>query len=208
MKQDNFYWLDHVVLACPNLQEGMDYVAQKIGCKPTYGGKHQQFGTHNALLKIGNLTYFEILAPDPDNPKDHLRWMGVDLVKKPLITRFAVKSSTIDQHSHFLSEFSNNHGRIQEGRRKKANGELLTWELTMPLAEPKISSIPFLIDWKDSIHPVVGLESECSIASLNIFGHDMELQKLMENLGLPCKVCQGQDKIEITLNTPLGMVKF
>ncbi len=208
MNEDSFYWLDHIVLACPNLQAGMDYVEKITGCTPSYGGKHQQFGTHNALLKIGNLTYFEILAPDPDNPKDHKLWMGVELVEKPIITRFAIKSAAIKNQAKLLSNFSPNHGQVREGRREKKSGAILSWELTMPLPEPKIICIPFLIDWQDSIHPTAGMEDNCSIASFEIFSNDENLPSLLTNLEVPLVVNFGVEKITMSLNSPNGLVKF
>jgi len=208
MSQDNFSWLDHIVLACPDLQEGMDYVLENTDCDPSYGGKHQQFGTHNALLKIGNLTYLEILAPDPDNPKNDLRWMGVDLVKEPTITRLAIKSTEISTHARSLANFSPNHGHVQEGRRQKKSGELLTWELTMPPATPVATCVPFLIDWQDSIHPTIGLNDQCTIEDLQLFSPDPNFPDLLKNLKLPLTVNHGEERITLSLNTPKGLVKF
>ncbi len=208
MNQDKFSWLDHIVLACPNLQEGMEYVREKTGCDPSYGGKHLQFGTHNALLKIGNLTYLEILAPDPENLKDHPLWMGVELVEKPTITRFAVKSSAIENHARSLSNFSPNHGHTQQGRRQKKNGELLSWELSMPLAKPIIESIPFLIDWQDSIHPTSGMDSKCSVNTFEIFSKHEELDTLFTEMDIPLKVNHGEEQLAFSLNSPNGLVNF
>lgn len=208
MNQDHFSWLDHIVLASPNLQEGMDYVKEKVGCDPTYGGKHLQFGTHNALLKIGNLTYLEILAPDPENPKDHYRWMGVDLVDEPTITRFAIKTKSIDHHARLLSNFSPNHGRQQEGRRQKETGELLSWELTMPLPNPMVDSIPFLIDWQDSNHPAMNLENHCSIADFQLFSRKNGLQALFRQLDADFLVKYGEQRLMLSLNTPKGLVNI
>ena len=45
---------------------------------PVRGGKHALFGTHNKLLRLGDL-YLELIAIDPDAPKpERARWFALD----------------------------------------------------------------------------------------------------------------------------------
>jgi len=56
--------IDHIVLAVPNLEEGILWLEKKLGVRPAYGGQHLTEGTHNALLNLGNNCYLELLAID------------------------------------------------------------------------------------------------------------------------------------------------
>ena len=141
--------LDHIVYAVPNLEEAMNWFEAKAGIRPIFGGYHTTQGTQNALLKIGEKCYLELLAIDEENKEVTTpRWMGIDLITQPKITRWAIQSSNLQTDSKVLRTYNMEMGNITGGQRKKSDGKLLTWELTMPLAEPEVEVMPFLIDWQ------------------------------------------------------------
>lgn len=71
--------LDHLAIIAPNLEAGRAHVREILGVDMPFGGTHPQMGTHNCLMRIGDTTFLEIIAIDPDapNPK-HPRWFGLD----------------------------------------------------------------------------------------------------------------------------------
>lgn len=71
--------LDHIVIACADLNDGVDWVEQRLGARPIAGGQHVAMGTHNALLKLGARTYLEVIAIDPDGiTPSRARWFSLD----------------------------------------------------------------------------------------------------------------------------------
>ena len=71
--------LDHLVVAATTLADGIDFVAERTGAIPQPGGKHVAMGTHNALLRLGERVYLEIIAIDPEGTKPlRPRWFDLD----------------------------------------------------------------------------------------------------------------------------------
>lgn len=57
--------LDHLVVAAQTLEVGARYLEARLGVRLQPGGRHLAQGTHNLLLRLGEV-YLELIAPDPE----------------------------------------------------------------------------------------------------------------------------------------------
>ena len=61
--------IDHLIWFAPDLAAAERYFAQRMDAAPAFGGVHSGEGTYcNSLLSLGDASYLEILAGDPDQP--------------------------------------------------------------------------------------------------------------------------------------------
>lgn len=71
--------LDHLTVIAPNLAEGVSHVRACLDIDVPFGQSHEYMGTHNHLLQLGDMTYLEIVALDPDAERpDRARWFNLD----------------------------------------------------------------------------------------------------------------------------------
>ncbi len=205
------YKIDHIVWAVPNFEKGIEYFENLTGVTPTFGGYHKTLGTKNALVNLGDGIYFEILAIDEDSPIKPPRWMGIDLITKPTVTRWALKSSDLEKDSQVLKNYHSDLAEIKGGQRTLSSGDILKWQLTMPLAEPEIEVAPFLLNWSASAaHPTNNLPIECNLVEIQ-FSHPSpkSIRPLLKYFGFEKFLKKGdKEKISIKLKTPLGIVEI
>jgi len=176
--------IDHLVYAVPDLEKAVESLEKNYGITAVMGGQHLNQGTHNALVKIGEQSYLEIIAADPQNPNSpDSRWMGVDLIDGPQMTRWCVRSNKIEEDTQVIKSFKPELGEIIEGERLTKDDQLLKWTMSFPMARPVVELMPFLVDWSNSsVHPTDNLEQQCELKALKVhytpYGKIRDLMKV------------------------------
>ena len=200
--------IDHLVYIVSDLEQATSAFTEKFGLQPKIGGRHPDRGTHNALLKMDEDSYFELLAIDPQSQVPPPRWMGIDLANPPAITRWALNAGAkIVEKAALLSAIHGELGGIKEGQRKLSDGSFLNWSLTEPGHAPAVSVVPFLIDWKGGPHPSAGLNTPgISLLELRLFHPQPHLiNPILEGLGVSIQAEAGPtEKIEALIKGPGG----
>ncbi|MCF2589147.1 VOC family protein [Brevibacterium sp. UCMA 11752] len=153
---------DHLVIAVPNLAESVEQYHSILGVEAIPGGAHPGLGTANALLGLegvgtgaGRDIYLEILGPDPEQDPG-LAASRLAGITEPTVQRWAIHPADFDGLVTSAARSIEPHidlGEVHDMTRRTPEGTLLEWRLTRrtPLALGGIQ--PFLIDWKDSVHP-------------------------------------------------------
>ncbi|WP_373353493.1 VOC family protein [Pseudoroseicyclus sp. CXY001] len=135
--------LDHLVILCADLADGISHVAAALGVTPAPGGRHALFGTHNAVVSLGGGTYLEVLAPDPEAPvPERPRWFGLDLFEGP--PRLANWACAVDDLDAALdaAPFAGEPLDLARGA--------LRWRIAVPAdgALPMGGAFPTLLEWQ------------------------------------------------------------
>lgn len=152
--------IDHLVLAAPDLDAGVDLVASIVGVRAAPGGAHDGLGTHNALAAFDEGTYLEIIGIDPTQPEPaHPRAFGLRPDGDIRLVTYAVRPTdgeTLDDLADALRSAGAEIGPAIAMQRTRPDGVTIHWRLTLPVTgnEP---AVPFLIDWGDTPHPADGL---------------------------------------------------
>ncbi len=201
--------IDHLVYAVSDIAAVTQTLEKSLGIRPIVGGRHPQHGTRNALLNLGDQCYLEILAVDENNKDSQTpRWMGIDLIEGPTMTRWALKSSDLQSDITTLNHFGYGSQDISAGHRKTTSGALLKWQMILPRATPCVDVVPFMVDWSQSAqHPCQVLESGCKLEALTIYTERVrQLTDLCQALDIEVGIKAGSPKISAKISGPSGMV--
>jgi hypothetical protein len=203
--------VDHLVYATPDLQLGIDTAEKLFGVKATPGGQHPGLGTRNALIALGPATYFEIIGPDPAQPRPAGgRRFGIDELKAPRLLTWVAKGKSLDAFAADVKARGVDVGAVIPGSRQRPDGVVLSWRYTDPRTILADRLIPYFIDWGSSPHPSATAAKGVTLRSLRAEHPDVDrVQHMLTVLGLDLAVTHGPKPALIAMfDSPKGMVQL
>ena len=188
--------LDHLLLACSDLDQGIAFVEKHTGVRPVLGGVHPGRGTRNALLSLGRLHYLEVIAPDPAQtgtpttraaPLSTLRQLAA-----PVLVNWAVHTEDIAAIAERWRKAGVAFQGPTPGSRTRPGGKMLHWQ-TLNLADDRNGLLPFFIQWgADTVHPSVDAPEGCKLESFSVVSPDSSaLSAEFHKLGIDAQVEGG-----------------
>ena len=208
-RDDVLMAVDHLVLAAPDLDEGIAAVEAMTGVRASYGGSHPGLGTRNALLSLGPRVYLEIIAPDPaQSTWQSPRPFRVDEIQAPTLVTWAAKSGDVEGLVERTLPGGESLGTAQAGSRKRPDGVTLSWVLSVPTREVADGVVPFFIDWGDTPHPAASAPSGVTLIALRLLHPEPgRVRETLDILGIDAVVTHGARPALIAeLMTPNGAV--
>lgn len=205
--------LDHLVIAGATLAQVIDHVSELTGIAPRPGGQHVAMGTHNAVVRLGERLYLELIAIDPTLPRPaRPRWFDLDvdslqqsLGERPQLVGWAARTSNIERA---VAEALVAPGAVHAMSR----GDL-RWRITVPDdgSRPGGGVLPTLIQWDVERHPADGLPDDgASLVELAAAHPSPEtLRRALAASGLSdaLRVTYGTaPRLAAMLRTPRGLV--
>jgi hypothetical protein len=203
--------IDHLVWGGLDLEQEIERIEALTGVRAMLGGRHPGEGTRNALIRLGPISYLELIAPDPDQqPAPGPRWFGLDTLTAPRLVAWAVRSADLDRQTARARTSGVPLGEVRIGRRELSNGHVLAWRLTYPLGRDAVELVPFLIDWDDGPHPADATPRGVRLIDMKAEHPDPAvILDQLRRLGLDLRVLSGPVPALIaTLDTPRGRIEL
>jgi catechol 2,3-dioxygenase-like lactoylglutathione lyase family enzyme len=189
--------LDHLLLGCSDLDEGIAFVEGRTGVRPAMGGVHPGRGTRNALLSLGPLHYLEVIAPDPAQTEvPTIRAELPAMLKRlaaPTLVDWAVHTSDIVGVAERWKKAGVAFRGPTPGSRARPDGKMLRWQ-TLNITDDRNGLIPFFIQWgAETVHPSVDAPSGCMLESFSVVSPSSSaLSPEFRKLGVSVEVESGE----------------
>lgn len=204
--------IDHLVVACDDLDQGEAWLQSRLDVAPQAGGRHDAMGTHNRLLRLGPRTYLELIAIDPAAADPaRPRWFGLD---EPAVRERAARQPFL------LTWVASTDDLFEAVTRVPALGDVqaftrnaFAWRFALP-ADGRLNFdgvLPALIQW-DSAHPAPLLEDRgCMLQSLDLVHPDaaqvLQAFRALKLTG-PVDLSTGPVALKARVQTPHGLVEL
>jgi len=201
--------IDHIIWSTHDLAAACAEFADLTGVTPKFGGKHTDGLTQNALVRIGDRQYLEILSlQDGADLSDPWVKFCAESTKPRLMTYCLTPPTSISA----LADAAQNRGlaeaRVFQGGRTTPEGVELNWALCSPEDPAFGFFMPFFIDWGGEHHPADDAPGDLAIKSFDIAHHDAAgLNEHLKALGLmPVVKPADTASFALTLSTPKGLI--
>lgn len=152
-------FLDHLAVVCPDLEQGVQWLEAQLGVRPSPGGQHPRMATHNALLRLGDQLYLEVIAPQAEQPApSRPRWFALDDLQAHSVPHLAMWVLRTEGAAHIdaiAAKASEPLGPVQAMSRGERH-----WHITIPDdgTIPLDGAGPALIEWQPGpSHPAQNL---------------------------------------------------
>lgn len=198
--------IDHLAIACSDLDTGVEYASDLLGVAIAGGGKHAAFGTHNRLLSLGPNEYLEVIAVDPEAPPPaYARWFGLDdFSGPPRLTNWIVR---VDHMARAKQALGIDDAQVHELSRGQ-----FSWQMAVPTGGqmPFGGVLPAPIKWHGTAHPAAHLpESGCRLRALRLTHPSAENLRLRLNGLVDSRISTATAApagLCATIETPTGTV--
>jgi len=199
--------IDHLVYACPDLEQAVARFADLAGVHAAAGGQHPGLGTHNALLSLGERTYLEIIAPDPGQQTAATALpYGLGELAEPGLRGWAVAPADLDAAVRQSHAAGFDYGPVVTRERRTAGGEVIRWRMTTYPHDSAVAVAPFLIDWARTPHPAAAAPNGLALQELVICSPEpSQLARRLRVLGLDLQIEQAaRPALRAVLTGPHG----
>lgn len=192
--------LDHIGVVAASLEEGAEWVRDRVGAELVAGGRHAEMGTHNQLLSLGPGLYFEVIAIDPDAPPPgRPRWFGIDEFSgPPRLSVWMLRTPDLDAALETAAEDTGEPKEFARGDYR--------WRLAVPRDGrplPLDGVAPALIQWHGDLHPADALPpSGVSLTRLEV-SHPSRLADILPAVDR-VHYLTGAPGLRAVLGTPHG----
>jgi len=149
--------LDHLAIAAARLGEGIDFVEEALGVRMPLGGKHPGMNTHNAVMKLADGLYLEVIAIDPEAaPPVRSRWFGMD--DPALQARLSAEGPRIIAWVARTTDIAGSlrcAGTHDLGEPMPMSRGTLNWKIAVRAdgSQAMAGLLPTLIEWPPGVHP-------------------------------------------------------
>ena len=198
--------LDHLLWAGADLDAAVSELEARSGVRAVYGGSHPELGTRNALARLGDGAYLEVIAPDPSLAQGAFaeRLAGI---AAPELLMWAVR--TDDASAVVAQANASGYGAVVvEGSRSRPDGRVLRWKQIFVTGHGAGPLVPFFIEWLDAEHPSLDAPPGLALASFRIEGPlPHALRTVFAALGVRVAVRKApRERLVAELDTPKGRV--
>jgi hypothetical protein len=200
--------VDHLLWAGADLDVSVRALEDCAGVRATDGGSHPELGTHNALARLGERQFLEVLAPDPTLKAGPLAHQLAALRAPALLMWAAAGAGATATAAR--AEAAGYRATVVPGERRRPDGRRIRWTNVFVSGHGAGTLVPFFIEWHAGGHPADDAAQGLTLVSFVIeTPRPASLGAVLAALDVEVTVREAErDCLVATLDSPRGRVEL
>ena len=198
--------LDHLLWASADLDAAVGDLAERTGVRATFGGHHPELGTQNALIRLGDRMFLEVIAPAPALPAGGLA-RQLAALREPRLLMWAARTDD-PLATAARAKRAGLSATVVDGHRARPGGGRLDWTNVFVAGHGAGTLPPFFVTWEGTHHPAEDATPGMTLESFSIETPEPDaLRAVLRALDVRASVRKGKrDRLRAVLDTPRGRV--
>lgn len=205
------FCLDHVIIACCDLKEGMEQFEDMTGIAPKKIGALRGVGTKSARVALDGNKFVEIIGPDPNATSEGIAPKLLNIPKGELRPyHYVIRAKPADiklPDGWQKDEVTMVHA---DTKQFSDTGEVFKWDLIFIYGHGIGGCVPKFVNWREKrFHPTAFLpKTDGKLAFIQAQAPEGHyLHELLESVN-DVTVYPGEPKLTFSFDTPKGNVQF
>jgi hypothetical protein len=191
--------IDHLLWGSRDLDEAVEALQARSGVRAAAGGHHPELGTHNALARLGDRVFLEVIAPDPALvPGEFSRRLAT--LAEPTLLMWAAR--TTDATATATRARAAGYGAlVTDGHRVRPDGQVLRWVNVFVSGHGAGTLVPFFVEWRGP-HPAADAPAGLALASFTLeTPQPTTVRTVLDALGVKVAIRKGaRDRLFATID--------
>lgn len=158
--------VDHLLWGSRDLDAAVQDLYARSGVRAGFGGNHPELGTHNAIARLGERVFLEVIAPDPGLPAGEFARKLLSLPEPTLLMWAARTTDAVATAAR--AKAAGYSATVTEGHRRRPDGRLVRWVNVFVAGHGAGTLVPFFVEWRTPEHPASDAPIGLTLASFTI----------------------------------------
>ena len=158
--------IDHLLWGSPDLEAAVEALHARSGVRAAFGGHHPELGTQNAIARLGERVFLEVIAPDPTLAAGEFA-RRLAALAEPTLLMWAART-TDAAATAARAKAAGYSAAVVDGQRLRPDGQVVRWINVFVTGHGAGTLVPFFVEWCGPGHPAADAPAGLALASFTI----------------------------------------
>jgi hypothetical protein len=196
--------IDHLLWGSRDLHAAVEALHERTGVRAAFGGHHPELGTQNAVARLRDRVFLEVIAPDPALPTGEFA-RRLTALAEPTLVMWAARTTDAAATAALARAAGYSVTQV-EGNRTRPDGQSVRWTNVFVTGHGAGTLVPFFIEWRTPSHPADDAPNGLALTTFTLESpQPSSLRAVLDALDVKVAVHKGaRSRLLAAIDAPRG----